>query len=106
MLEADPKAEGVIGTRVLPNGWVARKPSDIYWNGIRTFGIFCDYGLSIPEYVSLAVKLKEQKSVSRLGNRNDDAEENNKDDSDAEISAILDSGIFRFIMMIGETTFQ
>ena len=83
LLEADPKAEGVIGSRVLPKGWVARKPSDIYWNGIRTFGIFCDYGLSIPEYVSLAVKLKEQKSVSRLGNRNDDAEENNKDDSDA-----------------------
>lgn len=57
--------------------------TEIYWNGIRTFGIFCDYGLSIPEYVSLAVKLKEQKSVSRLGNRNDDAEENDKDDSDA-----------------------
>ena len=83
LLNADPKAEGVIGTRVLPKGWVARKPSDIYWNGIRTYGIFCDYGLSIPEYVSLAVKLKEQKSVSRLGNRNDDAEENDKDDSDA-----------------------
>ena len=83
LLEADPKAEGVIGSRVLPKGWVARKPSDIYWNGIRTFGIFCDYGLSIPEYVSLAVKLKEQKYVSRLGNRNDDAEENDKDDSDA-----------------------
>lgn len=83
LLEADPKAEGVIGSRVLPKGWVARKPSDIYWNGIRTFGIFCDCGLSIPEYVSLAVKLKEQKSVSRLGNRNDDAEENDKDDSDA-----------------------
>ena len=31
----------------------------------------------------MAVKLKEQKSVSRLGNRNDDAEENDKDDSDA-----------------------
>ena len=83
LLEADPKAEGVIGSRVLPKGWVARKPSDIYWNGIRTFGIFCDYGLSIPEYVSLAVKLKEQRSVSWLGNRNDDAEENDKDDSDA-----------------------
>lgn len=83
LLEADPKAEGVIGTRVLPKGWVARKPSDIYWNGIRTYGIFCDYGLSIPEYVSLALKLKEQQSVVRLGNRNDDAEENEKDDSDA-----------------------
>lgn len=28
LLEADPKAEGVIGSRVLPKGWVARKPSD------------------------------------------------------------------------------
>ena len=83
LLESNPKAEGVIGTRVLPKGWVARKPSDIYWNGIRTYGIFCDYGLSIPEYVSLAMKLNTQKSSAKLGNRNDDAEENEKDDSDA-----------------------
>ena len=83
LLEANPKAEGVIGTRVLPKGWVARKPSDIYWNGIRTYGIFCNYGLSIPEYVSLAVKLNTQKSYAKLGNRNDEAEENEKDDSDA-----------------------
>ena len=83
LLESNPKAEGVIGTRVLPKGWVARKPSDIYWNGIRIYGIFCDYGLSIPEYVSLAVKLNTQKSSAKLGNRNDEAEENEKDDSDA-----------------------
>ena len=83
LLKANPKAEGVIGTRVLPKGWVARKPSDIYWNGIRTYGIFCDYGLSIPEYVSLAMKLNTQKSSAKLGNRNDEAEENEKDDSDA-----------------------
>jgi len=83
LLQANPKAEGVIGTRVLPKGWVARRPSDIYWNGIRTYGIFCDYGLSIPEYVSLAVNLREQKSAVRLGNRNDDAEENERDDADA-----------------------
>lgn len=83
LLEANPKAEGVIGTRVLPKGWVARKPSDIYWNGIRIYGIFCDYGLSIPEYVSLAMKLNAQKSSAKLGNRNDEAEENEKDDSDA-----------------------
>ena len=83
LLESNPKAEGVIGTRVLPKGWVARKPSDIYWNGIRTYVIFCDYGLSIPEYVSLAMKLNTQKSSAKLGNRNDEAEENEKDDSDA-----------------------
>lgn len=83
LLEANPKAEGVVGTRVLPKGWVARKPSDIYWNGIRTYGIFCDYGLSIPEYVSLAMKLNTQKSYAKLGNRNDEAQENEKDDPDA-----------------------
>ena len=83
LLEANPGAEGVIGTRVLPKAWVARKPSNIYWNGIRTYGIFCDDALSIPEYVSLAVRLREQKSVVRLGNRGDDAEESAGDDSDA-----------------------
>lgn len=83
LLEADPNAEGVIGKRMLPTGWVARKPSDIYWNGIRTYGIFCDYGLSIPEYIALAMRLKEQKVSAGLGNRKDDAEENEKDDADA-----------------------
>lgn len=34
LLEADPKAEGVIGSRVLPKGWVARKPY-ILWTGRR-----------------------------------------------------------------------
>ena len=51
LLEADPKAEGVIGSRVLPMVCVARNSSVIFRNGIRSFGIFCDYGLSIPEYV-------------------------------------------------------
>lgn len=83
LLESDPKAEGVIGTRVLPKGWVARKPSDIYWNGIRTYGIFCDDSLSIPEYVSIALKFHEQRKVNQLGNRNDDADENDRDDADA-----------------------
>lgn len=31
----------------------------------------------------MATKLREEKKVSRFGNRNDDAEENEKDDSDA-----------------------
>ena len=29
-LKANQNAEGIIGKRVLPKGWVARKPSDIY----------------------------------------------------------------------------
>ena len=74
-----------------------------YWNGIRTFGIFCDYGLSIPEYVSLAVKLKEQKSVSRLGNRNDDAKElldKMKDALDGKVTAVkLTQSLHPFLMV-------
>ena len=83
MLKADEKAEGIIGTRVLPKGWVSRKPSDIYWNGIRAYGIFRQGNLSISQYIAQAIKLKEQKAMVKLGNRNDDAEENDRDDSDA-----------------------
>ncbi|NLZ92653.1 MAG: hypothetical protein GX922_01355 [Firmicutes bacterium] len=81
LLENDK--EGVIGARVLPHKWVARKPSNIYWNGIRTFKIFTDDTLSIPEYVKLVCILREQKNAAKLGKRNDDADENDKDDKDA-----------------------
>jgi len=83
LLKADEKAEGIIGTRVLPKKWVSRKPSDIYWNGIRAYGIFRQGNLSISQYISQAIKLKEQKAMVKQGNRNDDAEENDRDDSDA-----------------------
>lgn len=83
LLKADEKAEGIIGTRVLPKKWVSRKPSDIYWNGIRAYGIFRQGNLSISQYISQAIKLKEQKAMIKQGNRNDDAEENDRDDSDA-----------------------
>lgn len=82
-LKANQNAEGIIGKRVLPKGWVARKPSDIYWNGIRTYGIFKDHSLSIAEYISFAVKLKSQKLSVRLGNRGDDTEDADRDDNDA-----------------------
>lgn len=26
---------GIIGARILPNKWVTRKPSSIYWNGLK-----------------------------------------------------------------------
>lgn len=83
LLKADEKAEGIIGTRVLPKRWVSRKPSDIYWNGIRAYGIFRQDNLSISQYIAQTIKLKEQKAMVKLGNRNDDGEENDRDDSDA-----------------------
>ena len=82
-MQIDSSADGIIGKRVLPKGWVARKPSDIYWNGIRTYGIFKDSQLSIKEYISLAVKLSEKKAAIKVGNRNDDAIDSDQDDADA-----------------------
>lgn len=81
MLESDKN--GVIGARSLPNKWVARKPSNIYWNGIRTFKLFTNDSISISEYIKLACSLKNQKKIIKLGNHNDEAEENEKDDKDA-----------------------
>lgn len=81
LLENDK--DGVIGVRVLPNAWVARKPSNIYWNGIKTFGIFKESSLSIPNYIKLVSALLKQKETFKLGNRNDEADENDKDDKDA-----------------------
>lgn len=83
LLADAPDADGIIGKRVLPRGWVARKPSDIYWNGIRTFGIFKDTSLSVSEYISIAVKIRKQKSSVKLGNRGDDTGDSDRDDRDA-----------------------
>ena len=46
MKNALSESSGLIGYRVLPGGWVARKPYDIYWNGLRTFGILKQYPIS------------------------------------------------------------
>ena len=76
---------GVIGATILPK-WVVRTPSTIYWNGLRTLGLFNGgllKNMTISEYFRLALKLREEKQASALGNRKEDAEENNKDDSDA-----------------------
>ncbi|HHV97453.1 MAG TPA: hypothetical protein GXX37_13475 [Clostridiaceae bacterium] len=82
LLEND--RDGVIGARVLPDKWVIRTPSNIYWNGIKTLKIFTDENLSIQEYIRLVCSLRKQKNAINLGNRNDDAEnEGSSDDKDA-----------------------
>ena len=45
--------EGIIGNRYLSqNQWVKRTPADIYWAGLRNYGIFTggNISLSIQEY--------------------------------------------------------
>lgn len=74
--------DGVIGVDSLP-GWVVRPPSNIYWNGIKQFGIFRRPELSIKEYVAQSIIIRKTKDVKSLGNRVDDADEGEKDDKDA-----------------------
>lgn len=77
--------EGIIGKRSLSsNRWVKRTPADIYWAGLRSFGIFTGGTLSLSEYVRAMCALKNQKTtLTKLGNRNDNAEEGDLDDKDA-----------------------
>lgn len=89
LMERSPEAEGIIGKRVLPKAWVARKPSDIYWSGIRTYGIFKNGYMSITEYLGLSLKMLERKANVRMGNRGDDTEDSDRDDLDAgDISSL------------------
>lgn len=78
-----PIGTGIIGARVLPQNWVARKPSNIYWNGIRTFHIFEQENMSISDMVRLSAILRAQGKPEKLGNRRDNAEEGEQDDRDA-----------------------
>ena len=73
--------DGVIGSLV-PKSWVIRTPSNIYWNGIKQVGIFKE-DLSIKEYVHQSIIQRNLKQTKAYGNRDKDAEENEKDDIDA-----------------------
>ena len=73
--------DGVIGSLV-PNSWVLRTPSNIYWNGIKRLGIFKE-DLSVREYIHQSIIQRKLKQAKASGNREQEAEENEKDDNDA-----------------------
>lgn len=77
--------DGIIGSRSLAqNKWVKRTPADIYWAGLRNYGIFTGGTLSLSEYIRAMCALKNQKAtVTKLGNRNDNADTDEGDDKDA-----------------------
>ncbi len=83
--KADSSDIGIIGLRSLSHGtWVKRAPSDIYWAGLRKYGIFTGGNLSLSEYIKAMAKLKNSKTLlKKLGNKNDKAEEGEKDDKNA-----------------------
>ncbi len=82
LMQNCPGEDGIIGRRVLPQKWVARRPSSIYWNGIRTYGI-CTQDISVPELMKASVLLQSQKKQVSLGNKGDDAADSERDDADA-----------------------
>ena len=82
LMQNCPGEDGIIGRRVLPKNWVARKPSNIYWNGIRTYGI-CTQDLTIPELLKVSIILQAQKKSTALGNKGDDTTDSERDDADA-----------------------
>lgn len=84
-LANNPNADGIIGSRSLrQNRWVKRTPADIYWAGLRNYGIFIGGNLSLTEYVRAVCAIKGQKTtLKKLGNHNDNSEDRDSDDKDA-----------------------
>ena len=79
--------DGVIGSRE-PYSWVQRTPLSIYWNGLKELGILTE-NVSLREYVLMTINQRSAKKAKEYGNREKDAEENEKDDNDAgDISSI------------------
>ncbi len=85
LLQNKEDTDGIIGSRSLNGGrWVKRTPADIYWAGLRNYGIFTAGNMSLDGYIRAMCYLKDKKAnLSNLGNRNSDAEENECDDKDA-----------------------
>lgn len=85
LLEQNREEHGIIGKRSLQGGkWVKRTPADIYWAGLRRYGIFTGGNLSLSEYVRVSCAMKSQKTtLKKLGNRNDNAQESECDDKNA-----------------------
>ena len=84
-LEQNSNENGIIGKRSLQSGgWVKRTPADIYWAGLKRYGIFTGGSLSLSEYIRISCAMKDKKTtLKKLGNRKDNAEENECDDKNA-----------------------
>lgn len=73
---------GVIGER--SGKKLKRKPSDIYWNGIRTYGIFTGGKMSLHNYAKLSCLLKDKQQKNKeQGNFKSKDDEVDGDDIDA-----------------------
>lgn len=88
MIQPGKDREGVIGSDVLGKNkdkWVVRRPSSIYWNGIRTLGLLTDKNMSIKECIVASVSRRRK---DRVSNWMEFGEENEQDDRDAGHEAL------------------
>ena len=74
-------SDGVIGSLV-PQSWVQRTPLSIYWTGLKRLGIITE-DVSLRELIQQSLLQKSLKKAKEFGNRDKEAEENEKDDFDA-----------------------
>ena len=72
---------GVIGENA--GRKLKRKPSDIYWNGLKIFGIFKGGNISLNDYIRLSFLLKNKKqTIKSLGSTNTKDDDYDSDDLD------------------------
>ncbi|MBQ9075288.1 MAG: hypothetical protein IJY32_04920, partial [Mogibacterium sp.] len=84
LLSSGEDTAGIIGKRSLgQNKWVKQTPANIYWAGLRNYGIFRG-NLSLSEYIRAICRMKSDKAeLLKLGNKNDETEDSAGDDKDA-----------------------
>lgn len=71
-------AEGVIGVEAREK--LKRKPSSIYWNALKTYGIFANQGLTLSEYAKAFCAARDNKQkIRNAGNNNRNSEEASDD---------------------------
>ena len=91
MLENGRKDDRIIGRNALRNGeWVKRPPSDIYWNGIRTYEIFktCEYpDMSLDDFIRFSCK--QMDDPRRFMGKDRSAGDDDYDDPDSLVARVF-----------------
>lgn len=77
VLSASGEQQDVIGSRAGVS--LKRKPSELYWNGLRTYGIFRDRHMSLGNYIAVAQRVsrfnqERKSSIHRDGDVHDDGD--------------------------------
>ena len=80
--------EGVIGKQSVPQGkWVRRPPSNIYWAGLKTYGIFTE-DISIDQYLrNICLRNSLKENLSKSGYSKDSSVEGHDDKGAGDIQS-------------------